>query len=185
MNERSLSARWRNVGVVSVVCAAASPRAPPLDEPPLSSERPLDHGSWRLFLLLATLHREKRTGSSGPAAEPGDSLPLEGHGGRLGESLSDTADSLKKPRRITVPADTIQVIRAALQPQLVNVTIAGGPLILHVATRKMRRSMARYSASSSHLYKRENKCAARRQAGLHLRSAQRCAAVNHREETHL
>ena len=100
MNERSLSARWRNMGVVSVVCAAASPRAPPLDEPPLSSERPLDHGSWRLFLLLAMLPWEKRTGSSGPAAEPGDSLPLEGHGGRLGASLSDTAPRLAPKKRI-------------------------------------------------------------------------------------
>ena len=106
MNERSLSARWRNVGVVSVVYAAASPRAPPLNEPPLSSERPL-HGSW-LSLLLAMLHWEKRTGSSGPAAEPGDSLPLlslEGHGGGLGESLSDTPESFKMrlPKRMSAP----------------------------------------------------------------------------------
>ena len=127
MNERSLSARWRNVGVVSVVYAAASPRAPPLNEPPLSSERPL-HGSW-LSLLLAMLHWEKRTGSSGPAAEPGDSLPLlslEGHGGGLGESLSDTPESFKMrlPKRMSAPRRD-NVLRCGIGRGLLGESVPG------------------------------------------------------------
>ena len=59
MNERSLSIRWRNEAEVSVLCTLSrswelSPR--------------LLHGSL-LSRLLAILHREKRTGRSGPACD--------------------------------------------------------------------------------------------------------------------
>ena len=66
VNERSLSARWRNEAEVSVLWALlrSSPLLPALNGSLLS-------------LLLAMLHEEKRTGRSGPATDTTDDMEEE------------------------------------------------------------------------------------------------------------
>ena len=67
VNERSLSARWRNEAEVSVLWASL--RSSPL--PPA-----LSNGSL-LSLLLAMLHGENLTGRSGPATDTTDDMEEE------------------------------------------------------------------------------------------------------------
>jgi len=110
VNERPLSIRCRNEAEVRGCGAGEAQGAGTPREKPEVGSCGLHGSSW-LSMLLAMLHREKRTGKSGPAAETSEQaeevlILLSAHASEKGEdSLSTDSLAMASRSRDSLPIE--------------------------------------------------------------------------------
>ena len=128
VNERSLSARWRNSAEVSVLVWAASDSL--LLHDPESSR--MLHGSSVECMLLATLIREKRTGRSGPALDARRTRSLPSPVPRAFRPLAPI------PCILSTMASVILRVRGCTAPlaRVVTLLAARGPVVVCLTTER-------------------------------------------------